>query len=204
MVPLRNVGRVLALGRADRRLLLRAYAGLGLMELGLRTVGFRRVVRRAQAPIRAPRVPRAEDLARARRYAHWLDVASRHHVVRARCLHRSLVLHWWLRREGLPSELRIGVLKERDALTAHDINNKRRRLGTRRATGRRAHQRIVVARRAGGAELAPSGARFADLAPQTPRRVDVADIDDMLDISAGISQKPSGSLTSMTRKFGST
>lgn len=119
MAPLRNVGRVLALGRADRRLLLRAYAGLGLMELGLRTVGFRRVVRRAQAPIRAPRVPRAEDLARARRYAHWLDVASRHHVVRARCLHRSLVLHWWLRREGLPSELRIGVLKERDALKAH-------------------------------------------------------------------------------------
>jgi hypothetical protein len=67
--------------------------------------------------------------------------------------------------------------------------------------GRRAHQRIV-ARRA----WVPSSprARFADLAPEARGRVDVADIDDTLDISAGISQKPSGSLTSMTQKFGST
>jgi hypothetical protein len=34
-------------------------------------------------------------------------------------LQRSLVLNYWLRREGLPSELRIGVRKDGDALKAH-------------------------------------------------------------------------------------
>ena len=31
---------------------------------------------------------------------------------RARCLHRSLTLHSWLRHQGFPSELRIGVIKD--------------------------------------------------------------------------------------------
>jgi hypothetical protein len=60
-----------------------------------------------------------DDLRRARRYARHLDRASRHHLVRARCLHRSLVLHRWLRRQGLPSQLRIGVSKSAGAFAAH-------------------------------------------------------------------------------------
>jgi hypothetical protein len=56
---------------------------------------------------------------RAERYAHWLAVASRHHVVRARCLHRSLVLHHWLCQEGVPNQLCIGVRKEGCAMRAH-------------------------------------------------------------------------------------
>jgi hypothetical protein len=56
---------------------------------------------------------------RAARYAWAIALAARHHVVRARCLHRALVLHRWLRREGLPSELRIGVRKVDGALLAH-------------------------------------------------------------------------------------
>jgi hypothetical protein len=46
-------------------------------------------------------------------------VAARSHVVEARCLHQSLALHAWLRRERLPSELRIGVRKSYDELIAH-------------------------------------------------------------------------------------
>jgi hypothetical protein len=46
-------------------------------------------------------------------------MAARHHVVPAHCLHRSLVLHAWLRREGLPSSLRIGVQKANGELRAH-------------------------------------------------------------------------------------
>jgi hypothetical protein len=63
--------------------------------------------------------PAPEELYRARRYAYWLNIASRHHVVRARCLHRSLVLHHWLRRERMPSDLRIGVRKDNGTLKAH-------------------------------------------------------------------------------------
>jgi hypothetical protein len=40
-------------------------------------------------------------------------------VVRAQCLHRSLVLHRWLHGQGAPSVLRIGVRKEGAALKAH-------------------------------------------------------------------------------------
>jgi hypothetical protein len=62
---------------------------------------------------------RLESLRRARRYARWVDVAARHHIVGMHCLQRSLALHQWLRSNGLPSELRIGVRREGPALRAH-------------------------------------------------------------------------------------
>jgi hypothetical protein len=40
-------------------------------------------------------------------------------VIPAHCLHRSLTLHHWLRGEGLPSTLQVGVRKDGDALRAH-------------------------------------------------------------------------------------
>jgi hypothetical protein len=118
MSALRRLGRWLALPRDDRRLLTRAVVSLALVDLGLRLLGFRRMVDRSPTPT-APSAPGPAEIARARRYAAWLAVASRHHVVRARCLHRALALHGWLRRQGMPSELRIGVRKERGALAAH-------------------------------------------------------------------------------------
>src|SRR5260370_14135879 len=53
-----------------------------------------------------------EDVNRARRYARWLDMVSHRRFIRASCLDRSLALHRWLRREGMPSHLCIGVRKE--------------------------------------------------------------------------------------------
>jgi hypothetical protein len=55
----------------------------------------------------------------AQRYAQAVDAAGRHLPVSARCLARSLALHWWLRSDGVPSSLKIGVAKEGAALRAH-------------------------------------------------------------------------------------
>lgn len=114
----RSLHRFLALSGPERARFIRAYVDLGLIDVALRVFGFRRIIGRVPASP-ADRIIHPEDRSRAGRYAHWIEVASRHHIVRARCLQQSLVLHQWLRREGLPSELRIGVRKEGGALRAH-------------------------------------------------------------------------------------
>jgi hypothetical protein len=112
--------RFRSLSRADRWVLLRALVWLGLIDLALRVVGFQAVLNRvAASPIPETDSPGQSDVWRARHYARWLDVASRHHVVRARCLHRSLVLHHWLNQDGIPSQLQIGVRKDDGILKAH-------------------------------------------------------------------------------------
>jgi hypothetical protein len=100
------------------RLSTHAYVALVAMDLGLRVLGYRRLLERIERRPATAAIS-ARRLLRARRYAAWLERASRRHLVRARCLHRSLALHAWLRRKGLPSELRIGVRKEEGALRAH-------------------------------------------------------------------------------------
>jgi len=96
---------------------LRAWLALGAIDVALRVHGFRRVLERVR-PV-ARQAVHGSELERAYRYARWLRVASRYHVVRARCLHCSLALHRWLRQEGVPSRLRIGVQKENQVLSAH-------------------------------------------------------------------------------------
>src|SRR5579862_760828 len=115
-----RVARARELSLQEWGLLLRAFATIGRVDLALRLFGFRRLVERTQTEATAETDHVAvEDLWRARRYARWIDSAARYHFVRAECLHRSLALHSWLRHEGLPSELRIGVRKTSDALAAH-------------------------------------------------------------------------------------
>ena len=120
VLPVWSIGRYVALSSSDRWDLLRAFAWIAIVDVGLRTVGFQRLVRHARAGSTRPEVAESSHAhRRAHRYAHWIDVAARHHVLEARCLHRSLALHHWLRFEGLPSELRIGVHKAGDELKAH-------------------------------------------------------------------------------------
>jgi hypothetical protein len=116
----RAIRRGIALSHAERRLMVRAFLALGAVELGLRVQGFRRLVESARRQTTsAPDAVGAEHFRRAGEYTRWLEVASRYHPVRARCLHRSLALHRWLLQDGLPSELRIGVRKEDGELKAH-------------------------------------------------------------------------------------
>src|SRR5438874_8053237 len=108
----RPLRRFFELNGEERRLLARAAAWLIAVDFMLRVWGFRRVVAQAQAAGSDGHADLTfEDLERSRRYAHWIESASRYHFIKAQCLHCSLVLHAWLRREGLASELRIGVQK---------------------------------------------------------------------------------------------
>ncbi len=111
--------RYLALARANRLLFARAFIWLAAMDIALRFTSFRWIVQRQQQVARTEGHTSRDAQSRAARYAHWIEIASRYHVVRARCLHRSLVLQHWLRREGLPSYLRIGVRLEGGVLHAH-------------------------------------------------------------------------------------
>ncbi len=116
---LQRVRRFLALDSADRRLLTRAFIGLAITDVALRSIGFAHLAKRLTSLAAAMGTPGPMMGNRPRRYAYWLEVASRHHVVRARCLHRSLVLHQWLLHDGIPSRLQIGVRKHEGVLHAH-------------------------------------------------------------------------------------
>src|SRR3954466_16375155 len=99
--------RFLRLSAGDRWLTVRAYATLLAVDLGLRGLGFHRLVSFVHSTSAGPfREPTLLDIRRARRYADRIESAARYQFVPALCLHRSLALHAWLRREGLPTELR--------------------------------------------------------------------------------------------------
>ena len=98
--------------KSDLRPVARAFAQLLGVELSLRLTSFRRALDYAERNPPPNVSLGSEDLRRARMYVRWIDMAARHHFIRARCLHRSLVLHRWLREDGFPSVLRIGVRKD--------------------------------------------------------------------------------------------
>lgn len=118
-MTLHHLRRFVALSAGDRGLLLRAFLALIHIDVRLRVHGFRQVVEQNHQASRPMALAGPEQWTRALRYAHWLGVASRHHLVRARCLHRSLALHRWLSQEGITGQLRIGVRKRSDELEAH-------------------------------------------------------------------------------------
>jgi hypothetical protein len=97
--------RLRALPAPDRSLLLRAWAALLLVDLGLRTLGYarlRRCLERGWPPTRKPSSD-PETVART------VDRAARHHLYPMRCLQRSLALEHLLRRSGHAAGIRFGV-----------------------------------------------------------------------------------------------
>lgn len=117
---LRRAIKFVVLPTEDRVVLVRAYVSLGQVDFSLRRLGFRRLIEQVgTAEVVASDQVTRSNIQRARLYARWIDVASRHHVIQAHCLHRSLALHQWLRLEHLPSQLRIGVRREGTGISAH-------------------------------------------------------------------------------------
>jgi hypothetical protein len=105
----------------ERRTFLLAVALLPLLALGLRLVGFARLVawleRRTGAPEQLPNPdPIAVRLSRTRYLARR---AAEHGPYRGNCLSQSLTLWLLLRRQRIPADLRIGVRKENGLLLAH-------------------------------------------------------------------------------------
>lgn len=111
-------------GHADRftdlALIARASVDLIRIDGVLRRSGFQEMLATLDSiPTRESETLTRGDVQRARRYGRRIALAARANLPRAKCLHRSLVLHMWLRNEGLPSDLRIGVRKDGDTLRAH-------------------------------------------------------------------------------------
>lgn len=105
---------------ADAWLVLRAFSDLIRIDAAFQRSGFWPVLSRLERwdDFEVERVP-LRDIRRAQRFGRRIGQASTWCLPRVQCLHRSVVLHGWLLREGVPSELCIGVLKDGDELKAH-------------------------------------------------------------------------------------
>jgi len=109
--------RLRTLGLRDWSLLLNAWVRLLIVDLELRVLGVERTARMARPSVGTD--ASRERIDRALLYASWLRRAAAYHPARARCLHRALALHQWLRGEGTPSSMDIGVARRGGALQAH-------------------------------------------------------------------------------------
>jgi hypothetical protein len=106
---------------ADRRKLLGLACGLPLVEFSLCCFGAQRTssgVSRVFAP-RAPRHATCDELRDADRLTQLAEIAGRRGIVTARCLSQALLVRALLRRRGLETVLRVGVLKDDQRFDAH-------------------------------------------------------------------------------------
>ncbi len=111
------------LSALERSFLWRALVLLPLTTMALRMLGFRRwhAVLARLAPLGpSPEVKPAPSYAkRAQLTTRMVQAASRESLCRTNCLEQSVVLWWLLRRQGISSDLRIGVRKSGDGMAAH-------------------------------------------------------------------------------------
>jgi hypothetical protein len=111
-----------ALSNPDRLDLLLFSVLLPLVDAGLRGMGYRRFrAFLAAHPRDLPpyRGTETEALEASRHISYLVTVASRYGLSHPGCLRRSLLIWWLLRRQGIQTELRIGVNKRGEQLYAH-------------------------------------------------------------------------------------
>ncbi len=103
------------LSRSERRELVRAWAELPAVWVGLRFLPPRRLLRTSGGSSGAT-PDSCCDAAEGRRAARLVNAAARYSPFRATCLTRSIVLARLLRRRGAAAEIRIGVLRDGNSL----------------------------------------------------------------------------------------
>ena len=125
-----SVKRVLAWEASERRLLIQAVVMLPLTALGLRLFGFNRwyagLARLTKGRFNSIFVPNKKGVLGKsqkeiiiRRTLRFMRLAVRHGFYGGNCLSRSLTLWWLLRRQGIASDLRIGVRMKEEHFEAH-------------------------------------------------------------------------------------
>jgi len=111
---LTNLYKLSSLDRRQLWSLASAWIGLGVFSAALRC-GIS-LARLAPVVRGASRVRPGEHISLT---AWAVAVASRHHLLPARCLERSLTLRYLLARRGVDSVLRIGARRDGQQLEAH-------------------------------------------------------------------------------------
>lgn len=114
-----RLGQVRALSRGELLRLLVALVVLPPIAVSLRVAGLKRTLRvLGRLPRRREPAPgRSKAVATESARAVW--IASRHGLVRARCLPRTVALWWLLRAQGVGSEIRVSARLERGDFDAH-------------------------------------------------------------------------------------
>lgn len=112
--------KLVRLPRAERRVLVQAWALFLVADLGLRCLPFKYF----SALLRKMPLGGGEERADFRplsmaRLERLVEIAGRYAPVEATCLKRALVLSWLLRRRGITTTLQIGVVRQGEALAAH-------------------------------------------------------------------------------------
>lgn len=110
-----------ALERPAQGLFLRALAMLPLVSLSLKLRGLQATRSTLQILLPAPLPERnaGDERRQAALTAQMVNAADRHGLVHPSCLAKSLTLWWLLARQGITSNLRIGIRKEVAAFEAH-------------------------------------------------------------------------------------
>lgn len=114
------VARWRALTAGDRVRLLALAVLLPLVDLSLRGIGLRCTQRLLGLDDEGVDAPVAPDAAAdAQRLAQLAAIAGRRGLYANTCLRQALAVQWWLRRRGLPAQLRIGARRNGGTLDAH-------------------------------------------------------------------------------------
>ena len=118
---LKSLRRFSALERTAQALFLRALVTLPLVGLSLKFRGFdtTRSKLRKMALGATQRTVSDSTNKQIALTARMVNAADRHGLVHPSCLVKSLTLWWLLGRQGITSELRVGVRKEGGNFEAH-------------------------------------------------------------------------------------
>jgi hypothetical protein len=116
----KRIRRFSALERQARGLFLRASVLLPLISISLRWRGFRKTKASLEHFLSVPYGSQNPDAqVRARLSAQMVRAAAHHGIGHPACLEVSLALWWLLARQGISSDLRVGVRKEGERFEAH-------------------------------------------------------------------------------------
>ncbi|MBC5765306.1 lasso peptide biosynthesis B2 protein [Ramlibacter albus] len=105
-----------ALGLRCQCMVAAASLLLPVVALLVKVVGYARLMAHIERGGVARAVPSRDVV---REIGRAVNIAGLHGLVRVRCLSRSILLHWLLRRSGVQSQLRIGVRADRGGIRAH-------------------------------------------------------------------------------------
>ena len=119
---MRELAKLRALDGAERRQLAFSLAATPLVASSLALIGYRRThaaLSRWPGPRASGFSSEAEAYARARSVARVVAIAAGRGPVRATCLRRSLLVWWLLRRDGIQTQVKVGVQHGLEGFQAH-------------------------------------------------------------------------------------